>query len=226
MVVVVAMIMMVVIVTVVMAVIVLVVMIVSMLVIMSVIVTLGMLVIMPVVVTMMVVTVVMVMMIMGMSRRGLISPAFRLKWRVYGDDLRTGAGQPLLDDSVALQPQLAFENLHRHVAVAEVPGKPRKRRQIGSTHFDQRLGLGHDLDQPAVVKHQRVIGPQPHHFRQVKFDAGAFDAEKETLLRLPLCVGQDHRVHHGRIAPFGGRQNTDCAGHEPQSTDVRSIGAS
>ena len=38
--------------------------------------------------------------------------------------------------------------------------------KIRGAHLDQRLGLGHDLDQPAVVEHQRVVGAQPHRLRR------------------------------------------------------------
>ncbi len=69
--------------------------------------------------------------------------------------------------------------------------------KIGRARLDQRLGLGHHLDQPAVVEHQRVVGAQPHRFGEIELDAGAFDAEQEALLRLALGIGQDQRVDDG-----------------------------
>ena len=54
------------------------------------------------------------------------------------------------------------------MAVAEMPGEPRERGKIGGARLDQRLGLGHDLDQLAVVEHQRVVGAQPHRLGQIE----------------------------------------------------------
>ena len=72
-------------------------------------------------------------------------------------------------------------------------------------NLDQRLGFGHDLDQFAVVEHQRIVGAQPHRFGEIELDAGAFDAEHEALLRLALRIGQDQRVDDGAALAFGGR---------------------
>ena len=60
--------------------------------------------------------------------------------------------------------------------------------KIVGAHLDQRLGLGHDLDQPAVVEHQRVVGAKPHRLGEIELDAGAFDPEQEALLRLALRI--------------------------------------
>jgi len=57
-----------------------------------------------------------------------IGPALRLERRLDGDDLGAQALQQRLDRRVAHKPQPALQNLHRHVAVAEVPGEPCQRR--------------------------------------------------------------------------------------------------
>jgi hypothetical protein len=168
----------------------------------------------------MMVMVVVVSVVVGMGG-GLVGPALRLERRLDDGDLRAGTGQPLLDGSIAFQPQLALEDLHRHVAVAEVPSESRQRREVGGPHLDQRLGLGHHLHQAAVVQHQRIIGAKPHRFWEVEFDAGAFDAEQETFLGLPLGMRQDQRIQDCGIAPFGSRQDAGGAGHETSSVDAR-----
>ena len=163
-------------------------------------------------VVMMVVIVVMVIVVMIARRRG-VGAALRLERRVDGGDLRAEAFQQRLDRRIALEPQPALQHLHRHMAVAEMPGEPRQRRQIGGARLDQRLGLGHHLDQPAVVEHQRIVGAQPHRLGEIELDAGAFDAEQEALLRLALRVGQDQRVDDGRVRPFGSMKNAGGAWH-------------
>ena len=147
--------------------------------------------------------VVMIVVVMIAGRCG-IGAAFRLERRLDRDDLGAEALQQCLDRRIAPQPQPALQHLHRHMAVAEMPGEPRQRRQIGGARLDQRLGLRHHLDQPAVVEHQRIVGAQPHRLGEIELDAGALDAEQKALLRLALGVGQDQRVDDGRVAPFGG----------------------
>ena len=146
--------------------------------------------------TMMVVIVVVVMMLV---RRRRIGAALGLERRVDGNDLGAEASQQRLDRRIALEPQPTLQHLHRHMPVAEMPGEPRQRRQIGGAHLDQWLGLRHHLDQPAIVEHQRVVGAQPHRLGKIKLDAGALDAEQEALLRLALRVGKDERVDGGRV---------------------------
>ena len=164
-----------------------------------------------IVAVMMIVIVVMVMVVIA-RRRG-IGAALRLERRFDGDDLRAEALQQRLDRRIALEPQPALQHLHRHMTVAEMPGEPRQRRQIGGARLDQRLGLRHDLDQPAVVEHQRVVGAQPHRLGEIELDAGALDAEQEALLRLALRMGQDERVDDGRVPPFGSTKNAGGAWH-------------
>jgi hypothetical protein len=144
---------------------------------------------------------------------GFISSALRLERRVDGRDLGAETLQQRLDGGIALDPQPALQHLDRHMPVAEVPGKPRQARQIGRTRLDQRLGLGHDLNEPAGVEFQRIVGAKPHRLGKIQFDAGALHAEQEALLRLALRMGQDQRVERGGVPPFGGVKNAGGAGH-------------
>ena len=153
-----------------------------------------------------------VMLVLVHARR-LIGAAFRLERRFDGSDLGAEALEQRLDRFIALEAQLAFHDLHRHVAVAEVPGEPRQRREVCGAHLDQRLGLRHYLHQSASFQQQRIVGSQPHHFRKVELDAGALNAEQKPLQRLPLRMRKDERVDHGAIAPFGNTKNAGGARH-------------
>ena len=146
-----------------------------------------------------VVVTVIVMVVIVAVRGRVVGAALGLERRVDGDDLGAEALQQRLDRRIALEPQPALQNLHRHMAVAEMPGEPRQRRQIGGARLDQRLGLRHHLDQPAIVEQQRVVGAQPHRLGEIELDAGAFDAEQEALLRLALRMRKDQRVGDGTI---------------------------
>ena len=173
---------------------------------------------MPMRMPMIVVTVV-VMIIGG----GFVSTTFRLERRIDGDYLRAEAGQQRLDGRITLEPDPPLQHLDWHMAVAEMPGKPRQSREIGRPRFDQRLGLRHDLNVAAGVEHQYVIGTQPHRFREVEFDASAFDPEQKALLRLTLRMGQNQRIDSGSVPPFGGMKNACGAWHVGSDPMLRQL---
>ncbi len=179
---------------------------------MAVVVVVMMVVAVTMVMVVMIVTVVVVMMLVAVRRRG-IGASLRLERRLDGDDLGAEAFEQSLDRRVALEPQPAFQHLHRNMAVAEMPGEPRQTGQIGGSRLDQRLGLGHDLDQLAVVQQKRVIGAKAYRLGEIELDAGALDAEQKALLRRTLRVGQDQRVDDGLVAPFCRSENASGAWH-------------
>ena len=101
-----------------------------------------------VVVTMMVVTVAVVRMIMIVTVRlgGLVSAAFGLERRVDQRDLGAQALQQRFDRRIAREPQPPLQYLHRHMAVAKMPGETRERGKIRGPNLDQRFGFGNDFD--------------------------------------------------------------------------------
>jgi hypothetical protein len=155
--------------------------------------------------------IVMVMVVLTCGRG--VGAALRLERRIDLRDLRTKSREQRLDRRIALEAQPTFQNLHRNVAVAEVPRNPRQRRQICGADFDQRLRFGHDFDEAAIVKHQHVVGAKPNGFGKIKLDARALDAEQKALVRLPLRIGEDQRIGSRLLAPLGGRENAGGAGH-------------
>ncbi|MDB5609150.1 MAG: hypothetical protein JWP25_6050 [Bradyrhizobium sp.] len=85
-----------------------------------------------------------------------IGAAFGIERRF---DLDDASAQPLhhrLDDVIAPDPQALGHDLRRQMAIAEMPGNPNKMLQVGAANFDQQLRRRDDLDQPAIVQHQRV----------------------------------------------------------------------
>ena len=156
------------------------------------------------VIVMMMAVIVMMIMIMAAGRDG-IGPAFRLERRLNGGKLGAEALEQFLDRRIGPQPQPPLEDLHRHMAVAEMPGEPRQRGKIGGSSFDQRFGLGHHFDQRAVIEHERVIGAQPHRLSEIELHARTFGAEQEALLRLALREVQQERVDHLTAVTVGSR---------------------
>lgn len=131
------------------------------------------------VVVMVMVMIVTVMMVAG--GRG-IGPALGLERRFDDDDFCAKAFQQRLDGGIAPEANLPVQHLHRNMAVAEMPGEPGKARKIGRPRFDQRLRLGNDLDQVAIVEEQRIISAKANRVGEIELDAGAFDAEQKAFL--------------------------------------------
>jgi len=146
----------------------------------------------------------MVMVMMTVLLRGFVGAAFRLERRVDRNHLGAERLQQRLDRRISGEPQPPLQDLHRDMAVAEMPGEPRQHGKIAGTNLDQRFRLGHDLDQSAIVEHQCVVGAQPHGLGEIQLHADTFDAEQEALLDLlALCVGQDQRVDDIAAVTFG-----------------------
>jgi hypothetical protein len=161
----------------------------------------------------MIVSMMMVVMCMLANGRG-VGASLRLEGRIDDGDFRAEALQQCLDRRIAFEPQPALQHLHRHMAVAEMPGQPRQRRKVRRPRLDQRLGLRDHFDQPSIVEHQRVVGAQTRGLGKIEFDAGAFDAEHKALLRLALRERQDQCIDDWGIAPLGSRQKSSGAWHE------------
>src|SRR5690242_3335587 len=149
---------------------------------MSMIVPMMMIVLMMMVIIAMVGAVRVVVMMMRMVGAG--TRAVRLERRGKRRQLRGDGGKQRLDLGVAAQTQAVGEDLHRHVAVAELPGDAGERRRIGDARLDQRLRLRYDLDQAAVVEHQQIVGRERRRLGEIELDAGALAGEEEALLGL------------------------------------------
>lgn len=116
-----------------------------------------------------------------------------------------------LQGVVAGKPNAIGEDLDRHMTIAERPGQPRQRRQVG-TRLDQRLGRGDDLDDVAVVELHEIVGAQRDRLAEIEGDRRALGGAMLGTLRAPLVCGEDERVD-GRRVRLTGRKNFDRARH-------------
>jgi hypothetical protein len=69
---------------------------------------------------------------------------------------------------VAPDPQAACRDLSGQMTVAEMPGDPDQMLRIGAANLDQRLRRRDDLDQPAIVEHQRIAAAQHDGMLQIE----------------------------------------------------------
>src|SRR5580700_9938976 len=116
-----------------------------------------MMVVIMVVIMRMVVAGVVRMIVMRMTMCGAgIGAAFGIKRRLDLDDARAQPLHHRLDHMIAADTQALRHELRRQMTVAEMPSDPDQMMRIGSLDLEQRLGRGDDLDQPAILEHQRV----------------------------------------------------------------------
>jgi hypothetical protein len=135
----------------------------------------GVIMIIVMVMTMIMAFMIMACMIMGVTMRRMvvrrtfrrvrvaafgIGAAFGIERRFDLDHARTQSPDHRLDDMVAPDAQAARGDLGRQMAVAEMPGDPDQMLRIGAADFDQRLRRRDDLDQSAIVEHQRIAAAQ------------------------------------------------------------------
>jgi hypothetical protein len=78
-------------------------------------------------------------------------------------DLDQTCTEPLhhrFDHVVAPDAQATSGDLRRQVTIAEMPGDTNQMLRIAAADFHQRLRRRHDLDQPAILKHQCIASTQ------------------------------------------------------------------
>ena len=118
-----------------------------------------------------------------------------------------------------LTPDAVGQHLHRHVAVAEMPGKPRERVEIGGARLDQRLRRGDDLDQRAILEHQAIVGIKPRRRVQVDVDRDALDGGDADLAGAALGVVENDGVDDRPIVTLAVAENAGCSGHRIAGVD-------
>ena len=157
-------------------------------------------------------------------RRRDIGAAFRIERRLDGDNARAEALEQGSQGRVAAQADATAEDLHRHMAVAEMPGEPRQRHRIGGARLDQRLGLGHDLDHAPVGEQQAIAHAQGDRLGEIELAAGPLDADHDTAL-----YAAPGRIKNDGIDRSGGRSGRNNGGHlhrQPPGRACRARGIS
>jgi C4-dicarboxylate-specific signal transduction histidine kinase len=146
------------------------------------------------VVGMMVITMMMVMAVtmMVLVRRRVA--VIGLEWRRHRLRLEAAFLEEKRDLRRAGDAQAIGENLHRHVAVAEREDEPRGPGEILLAHLRYLFDLGDDLDQPAVVEQQEVVGAQERRRWEIELDAGALAAKHEAPLLDAVLVFEQHGI--------------------------------
>lgn len=136
-----------------------------------------------------------------------VSAALRIERRLDRHQSRAQRFQRCFERAVGPHAQPVGENLHRHVAVAEMPGKARQMREIAAANLDEGLGLDHHIDEAAVIELQRVAVAQQQRLGKHRADLCAVHAgEVPGLQPAPLRIQEDGVD----VARIGARRRYDA----------------
>jgi hypothetical protein len=164
------------------------------------------------------------------TRRLGISAAFRVERRFDRNASAAEQNDQRFQRGLAPQANAIGKKLNRHVPVTEMKRDPCQCRRIRGAHFDQRLGLGHDFDQPAVLELERVSHPQPRRLGEREGKLETLDAPPLAAMRPALCIVENDGIDEAcqiealRRKHPRGRGNGALDGHrqsvEPERTLV------
>lgn len=121
-------------------------------------------------VVMPVVMIVIVIMPMRVPAWGMIGAARRLERLVNLEDDGAEALQHGADDMIAEDDDAVFLDLRGKMPVAEMPGELDQMGAVATADFEEFLISGEDLDQFAVVAHQKVAIGEKHRILEIEHD--------------------------------------------------------
>lgn len=148
-----------------------------------------------------------------------IGAAFRVERRFDLDDARAQSLHHRLDDVIAPDAQALPRYLGRQMPIAEMPGKANQMLRIAAADFHKRLRRRDDLDQPAILEHQRVTAAQRDRVFKIeqKFQPA------RTRHRHPPAVAVveiEHDRIGRRLAPVMVASNLGGTDHGKMSRDA------
>ena len=144
-----------------------------------------------------------------------IGAAFRIEGCFDFDDPCAQSFHHRLDDVIATDAQAPSRYLGRQMAVAEMPGDSNQVLRIVAANFRQRLRRRHDLDQPAIVEHQRIAAAQGRGMLQIEQELEPAGAGHRHPPPVPIV-----EIEHDRI---GRRFNPAMLSANLRSTDHRKV---
>jgi hypothetical protein len=104
----------------------------------------------------------------GVGMPVAVGATLRIEGRFDLDDAGAEAPHHFFDDMIAADPKTSRCDLRLQMPVTEMPGHAHQMMRILAADFGQRLGRGHDLDQPPVFEHQRIATAQRRRDLQIE----------------------------------------------------------
>lgn len=140
----------------------------------------------------------------GRFSQRLVSPAIGLERRLYMHHLRAELAGHLLQHVIPADAEAFGQNFSGRVAVADVIGEPHHQPRVGRAQFGELFWSRDDLDQPAILQHQRVAAAQMHGVRQVEQEFRAAHALHGHAAAMAFVIVENDGVGGLRLpGPFG-----------------------
>lgn len=169
---------------------------------------------------MMMMIVVIVMMVLCLE----IGAALGVEGRLDRADLAAEARYHLLDHVVAADAQARTHDLHRQVAVAEVPGELKQVIRTLGADLAERFGRADHLDEAPVLQLHRVAGAQGYGLFEVEQEFKATHGAKRDPPPVTIVEFQHDAV--GRLAlPVALRDHFTGPDHLGSFNSIASRGA-
>ena len=126
-----------------------------------------------------------------------IGAAFGVERRFDLDHPRAEPLHHRLDDVIAPDPQALGHDLGRQMPVTQMPGDPHQMMRIMPANFKQRLRRCDHLDQPAVLKHQRIAAAQCQSVFQIEQELQATRAGHRHPPPVPVVEIEHDSIGRG-----------------------------
>lgn len=171
-----------------------------------------MIMVMMIMIMMIVIVPVIVAVVMMLLHRRIGAP-FGIERRLDRHDFGAKTREQRLDRGIAPHAQTIGEELDRNVAVAEMPGEPRKRGKVLGARLDQRLRLGNDFDEVPVVELEQIAGAQRDPFGEIEGKVRPLNTVHAAVRRPALLGREDHRIDGDFAVRHVGGNNFDDPRH-------------
>jgi len=102
-----------------------------------------------------------------------ISAPFRIEGRGDMGGIRAEAPEHRLDDMILADEQPVGLDLHREMAITEMPGEADEMALVSRADLEERLVGGSDRDNSAVFEDKSVAIPDRHCLREVEEEVDA-----------------------------------------------------
>ncbi|MDR6955636.1 hypothetical protein J2X65_005019 [Ancylobacter sp. 3268] len=164
-----------------------------------------------VMVMIMVTVVVMAVVVVAMRLGGLIGAALRLERRLDDGDRGAEPARHLLQHRIAGDADAVGKQLRRHMAVAEMPGKPRQMMRIPGDDLRHRLLGGDHRHHAPVFQRDAVAVLHPGGFGEIEQEHDIALPAHGDAAAVPPVMRQDHLVGgDGRIPAAGGNKRASA----------------
>jgi hypothetical protein len=114
------------------------------------------------------------------------------------------SAEHILDHVIAPDAQPIADDLNVDVAIADVPGEPRKIAGIRRRDLGQRLGAADDPHHGAIVEHKPVAIVQSRGLRQIEQKPRATLAAQDNAAAVPLVGIERNGIDGARSVPVAG----------------------